>query len=69
MIDGHDNLQSLIVRAGISPEAEDKLISEMMDLWSNRILYINRPIPSKPERSQSVIRSKRPRSRISVMTS
>lgn len=50
-------------------EEADDLISEMMDLWSNRILYVNREAAAKDRPVELAISTRRAGMRISVMTS
>jgi carbamoyltransferase len=65
---GLDSFQALMRRFGVEGDKTDRLLSEMMELWSKRILYINREVPAKRELLEFAISSRRLGSKISIAT-
>jgi len=66
-VTGVDNFGSLLGHPG--DKETDDLVSEMMDLWSKRILYINRRAPVKEAPVELALAARRSRTRVSVLTS
>lgn len=65
--DGVESFGSLLER--VSGKEVDALISEMMDLWSKRILHVNRKLSAKERPAELAIPARRAGMRVSVMTS
>lgn len=66
-VTGVDNFGSLLGHP--DGKETDNLVSEMIDLWSKRILYINRRVPAKEAPVEFALAARRSGTRVSVLSS